>query len=389
MKRVLVTALARTPFGKFRGILAAHDCIDLGTQLIDELSKRDGNPQEKPQIVYGGSGLLGGAQLTTLRQMIIGSGLSNETVSVGVDRACCSGMTAISGAAAWLRSGAGNKALAIGLDSLSNMPVLVSRGSDRKINSLAMTDPLLLTGSVTDKTIAQYTSEEALKAGVDRALQDKWAFQSHCRYFEGLEAGIMEKQLFPVDGGQTGVLCDEGPRPNSNLEKLGTLRVVNNSETITAGNAPGLSDGAAGLILTDESGLSEHTEPLAEIVDWVQVAGHLQQGTSIPAVAVERLLERNQLRLEDVAVIEINEAFAATPLVSLRRLAAFSGIPAETLTRKTNVYGGAVAIGHPLGASGVRIVMQAITILRKRGGGIGICSICGGFGQGEAMIIRV
>lgn len=389
MKKVFVTAMARTPFGKFRGMLAHLNSIDLGTALLDELARRDA-AAGKTDMVFGGSGLLGGSFLTSLRQMVIRSKLPDTTVSMAVDRACCSGMTAASTAALHLKAGGLSKAYVAGVESLSTMPVLLARGSDRRIGSLTATDPLRLAGQVSPKTIAQYTSEEALKVGISREMQDDWACRSHERYFAGVTHGLYNDLLFALPGMPSDALRDEGPRENSDRGKLATLPTVNRSETITAGNAPGLSDGAAGMVLMSENAVeTAGIVPLAEIVDWVQVAGTVQQGTSVPQVAMLRLLERNALDIADIDVIEINEAFAATPLVSTRLLGKALGCSEQALHDKVNIFGGSVAIGHPLGASGVRIIMQAIAILRRQGGGLALCAICGGFGQGEAILIKV
>lgn len=390
MRRIHVTTMARTPFGKFRGCLSALDAIELGTHLIDGLLARDPDGGRMPEIVLGGSGLLGGSHLTALRQSVIRSRLPNETPSQGVDRACCSGMTALSNAAMWLRAGAGDKALALGVESLSTSPLLLHRGSDRKINSLGLVDPLVLSGRVSEKTIAHYTSEEALKHGIGREDQDRWALRSHETYFAGKQAGIFEDQIVALAVAGRQIAEDEGPREGSTLERLTQLPTVNGSATITAGNAPGLSDGAAGLMLVGgDEAPAPHGEPMAEIVDWVQLAGELQTGTSIPAVGILRLLQRNRLSLDQIDVVEINEAFAATALVSTGVLAREGETNLAALRGKTNAQGGAVAIGHPLGASGIRIVMQAISRLRARGGGTAVCAICGGFGQGEAVLLRL
>jgi acetyl-CoA C-acetyltransferase len=390
MRRIHVAAMARTPFGKFRGCLSSMSAIEIGTRLIDGLLARDGDNRRPPEIVYGGAGLLGGSHLATLRQSIIRSGLPDETPSQGIDRACCSGMTAISSAAMWLRSGAGDQALALGVESLSNTPLLLHRGRESKINSQSLVDPLVLAGTVSEKTIAQYTSEEALKYHVDRDQQDNWALRSHEKYFTGQRSGILDDQIMAIEVAGQKITEDEGPREHSSLEKLASLQTVNGSATITAGNAPGLSDGAAGLILVGESETpTDGQVPSVEILDWVQLAGDLQAGTSIPATGILRLLQRNHRLLEQIDVIEINEAFAATPLVSTSVLARKTGMDLAALREKTNAYGGAVAIGHPLGASGIRIVMQAISRLRARGGGSAVCAICGGFGQGEALLLKL
>lgn len=389
MRRVHVAAMARTPFGKFRGSLSPLDAVGIGTQLIDSLLERDEDRTRLPGTVYGGSGLLGGSHLTALRQSVIRSRLPNATPSQGVDRACCSGMTAISSAAAWLRGGAGDKALAIGVESLSNTPLLLQRGSDRKISSLSLVDPLVLSGVISKKTIAQYTSEEALKHGVTREQQDEWALESHQKYFAAKRSGAFDDQIIPIGVDGQRIAEDEGPRENSSLAKLSSLPTVNGSATITAGNAPGLSDGAAGLILAAGDAPPGSAGEGAEIVDWIQLAGDLQTGTSIPAIGIMRLLARNHLSLQDISVLEINEAFAATPLVSTLVLAQETGADLAALRERTNAHGGAVAVGHPLGASGIRIVMQALARLRARGGGLALCSICGGFGQGEAILLRL
>lgn len=389
MTGIFITAMARTAFGKFRGMLSSLDSIDLGTVLLDELIQRDG-ATGAPDVVFGGSGLLGGSYLTSLRQMLIRSGLPNDTVSVAVDRACCTGMTAISSAFGHLASGGGGKAMVVGVESLSTIPVLLSRSSDRRIAGMTIADPLLLAGRVSPKTIAQYTSEEALKHGISREMQDDWAFASHEKYFAGHARGLHDDVLFSPPGLAQPALRDEGPRAMSDRARLAELPTVNGSATITAGNAPGLSDGAAGMVLMEGAAMhAAGVEPLAEILGRVQVAGDIQQGTSVPQVALLRLMQRHGLSLDQIALFEINEAFAATPLVSTRLLAEALGENEARLQAKTNIYGGSVAIGHPLGASGVRIVMQAVSILRSRGGGLALCAICGGFGQGEAVLVRV
>lgn len=389
MTDIFITAMTRTPFGRFRGILANIDVIDLGAALLDELAKRD-LVATMPEIVFGGSGLMGGVHLTSLRQMLILSKLPNTTVSVAVDRACCTGITAISAAFSHLKSGESDKAYIAGVESLSNTPVLLSRGNERKIASISTTDPLLLKGQVSPKTIAQYTSEEALRYGITREMQDDWAFASHEKYFVGKSLGLYDGLYFAPDAGKLSNLTDEGPRANSDRSKLASLSTVNGAETITAGNAPGLSDGAAGLVLmTGDAMRAASVTPIAEILDRVQVAGDIQAGTSVPQVAIMQLLVRNGLSIDDISVIEINEAFAATPLVSTAILAEELDVKVDVLRSKTNIYGGSVAIGHPLAASGIRVVQQAASILRLKGGGLALCAICGGFGQGEAVLIRV
>jgi acetyl-CoA C-acetyltransferase len=177
---------------------------------------------------------------------------------------------------------------------------------------------------------------------------------------------------------------------DTTLHKLGTLKPVYGGKTITAGNAPGLNDGAAFLVATTRELAEEHgLEPLARLVDYSQVCGGPTSGTTTPAVAIQQLAKRNDVDAATWDLIEINEAYAATPLVSTLVLAHGDVAKAEKLRERTNVHGGAVAIGHPIGASGARIVMTLINGLRRRGGGRGVAAICGGFGQGDAVMVEV
>ncbi len=237
MSGVFITAMTRTPFGRFRGKLADIDVVTLGAALLKELMKRD-PLRTLPDAVIGGAGLMGGVHLTALRQMLIGSDLPNRTVSLAVDRACCAGMTAISTAFAQLKTGGGDKAYVAGVESLSNTPLLISRGNERKIASMSLTDPLLLDGRVSPKTIAQYTSEEALHYGITREMQDEWAFASPQKYFVGKDLELYDNLIFLPPESCLSDAADEGPRANSDRQKLASLPTVNGAETITAGNAP-------------------------------------------------------------------------------------------------------------------------------------------------------
>ncbi len=186
------------------------------------------------------------------------------------------------------------------------------------------------------------------------------------------------------------ISTDKSPRADTNLEKLSILKPVYNGKTITAGNAPGLSDGAAFLAISRRDYARERgLEPFATLVDYVQVCGGPTSGTVTPAAGIKRIAERNGRKVADWDLIEINEAYAATPLVSTLVLAGGDTAAADEVRKRTNVHGGAVAIGHPLGASGARIVMTLINGLRRRGGGRGVAAICGGFGQGDAVMVEV
>jgi acetyl-CoA C-acetyltransferase len=325
-----------------------------------------------------------------VRQAVLLSDLPQETPSLGVDRACCSGMTAVGLAFKDIRAGEGTVLLAGGFESQSRTPYLLPRSRDKAIGAFPVGDPLLMRGQVVDPSIASYTAAEALAQGIGRAMQDEWALGSHRRYMAADADGYFEDERIAIPIGGTNLTKDESPRPDTSYEKLAALKTVHGAETITAGNAPGLSDGAAALLVLAESKARALGLPiLAKVRGYAQVSDGPTSGSFTPAIAIQRLLHRHDVALQDVDVIEINEAFAATPLVSTLRLAGGDQALATKLRERTNISGGAVAIGHPLGASGARLTMTLISALRRRGGGCGAAAICGGFGQGDAILIEV
>jgi acetyl-CoA C-acetyltransferase len=245
-----------------------------------------------------------------------------------------------------------------------------------------------------DSSIAAYTSEEALKFGIGREAQDEWALRSHERYFAAEKASYFNSERRTIsisdNGAQTLVSRDESPREETSIDLLRKLPQVGGSKTITAGNAPGLNDGAASLVLTSRERAAKCNWPVAAtLLDYVQISGTPTSGSYTPALGIEKLLKRNHVSLDDLDLLEINEAFAATALVSTLQLADQDPKEAERLRTRTNVHGGAIAIGHPLGASGARLIMTLINGLHRRGGGLGAAAICGGFGQGDAILLSV
>jgi acetyl-CoA C-acetyltransferase len=392
---VVVGAVARTPFGRFNGALRRRTGPELGATVIDAVLERARLPQGAIDAVYMGVGMIGAATLTPARQAVLLSRLPNETPSLAVDRACCSGMTAVGLAFKDIRARAAETVLCGGFESLSRTPLLMPRTRDRALGQVVLDDPLLLRGPVVDAPIAAYTSEEALRHGIDRAAQDAWAVESHRRYFAADETGYFAFERVPVEitddaGRATVVDKDESPRSGTSIERLATLKTVHGAKTITPGNAPGLNDGGAAVVVLTARKAREFGLPiLARIRGYVQVSEGPTSGSYTPAIAIGRLLERHGLAVEQLDLIEINEAFAATVLVSTLRLADRDSSAAERLRARTNVHGGAVAIGHPLGASGARLVMTLINGLRRRGGGTGAAAICGGFGQGDAVLLEV
>lgn len=393
---VFLYALGRTPFGKFHGQLAGYSPAELGARAIDELLTRSALPPDSIDRIFVGVAMLGGASLTVARQIVLGSRLPDATPSLGVDRACCSGVSAIALAASHLRAGEMRLAMAGGVEVLSRTPRLLGRQQFRS-GDLVLEDPLILRVPFAEGSISGYTSEEALKVGVSRSAQDTWAMESHARYFRAEKENFFSFERFgvaarPASGASAAdmLAADESPREHVDARALAALPTVRGSATITAGNAPGLSDGAAFVLLgNSDAARAFDLQPIARIVATTSVAEGPTSGTRTPALSILKLLDRQGLDVAAIDVIEINEAFAATPLVSTLVLADFDAAAAERLRRRTNPNGGAVAIGHPMGASGARIVMTMIAELRRRGGGLGVAAICGGFGQGEAMLVRV
>lgn len=394
-ERVVVCAVARTPFGRFGGRLAALSGPRLAALAIDEVIRRAGVEPSAIEMVFAGTGMVGGATLTAARQALLLSSLPETTPSTGVDRACCSGMTAIGLGWQTIRSGAASAVICGGFDSLSQTPMLWPRPHSARVGPIVVGDPLQMKGDVIDRPIAVYTGEEAQRHGIDRAMQDAWAVASHRRYFDAEARGYFDFERFAVSiesvkDGASQLTTDESPRADTSIEKIARLAPIYGGLTVTAGNAPGLNDGAAFLLLCDEAYARDHALPiLAGVRGYAIVAGGPTSGSYTPAVAIKAVLDREGKSADTMQLLEINEAFAATPLVSTQRLAGDDPARSHALRERTNVHGGAVAIGHPLGASGARIAMTIINGLRQRGGGEGAAAICGGFGQGEALLIDV
>ncbi|MEO7385639.1 MAG: thiolase family protein [Gammaproteobacteria bacterium] len=393
MTGVVILGYVRTPFGRFFGGLKDLPAHQLGALAINELVRRTGVAPAKVAALYAGVGMAGGGVFTPAREIVLASELPVATPSLAVDRACCSGMTALGLAYKDLLAGQPGLVIAGGCESLSRTPLWAARarrtrpGDPAAIDAAApVYDPLLLKSPVEGKAIADYTGNEALAHGVTREQQDEWAAGSHARYFLAEQAGVFAVERFPVGN----LHVDESPRPDTTVAKLAALPTIYASPTITAGNAPGLSDGAAFLLLgtpalADTLGLPV----LARVVDYVQVADQPTSGSYTPALAIQQLMKRQGRPLSDVDLFEINEAYAATPLVSTLRLGARVPERAAELRARTNVHGGAVALGHPLGASGARITMHLVNALARRGGGRGVAAICGGYGQGDGLMVEV
>jgi acetyl-CoA C-acetyltransferase len=392
---VAIVGAARTPFGKFGGALRSLSLPELGTHAATAALQRAGlEPADVDELALGVN--FPGSDRSIARQVALRVGIPEDRNAYTVDRACCSSLAAIGMAVRSIRAGEARVALAGGAENLSRVPYfLEDMRWGHSLGRIELVDQLVISCPHTGVPRAVQAAVEAAEHGVGREEQDEWALRSQQRCADAIAGGRFDSEIVAVDvelpdGTARTVEADESPRPDTSLEVLARLKTVNGSTTITGGNAPGLSTGATSVALMPAGeAANRDIQPLATVVATAMVSGPPQKVASIPAVAAQRVLDRAGLSLDDVTLIEINEAFAAVPLVSTLVLAGGDARAAEQLREKTNVNGGAVAIGHPTGATGARLVMTLAFELARRGGGLGLVTICGGIGEGEAVLIRV
>jgi acetyl-CoA C-acetyltransferase len=399
---VIVSAL-RTPFGRYGGSLRDIDYFDLGAIPIREVLKRvNVAPNTVAEVFWGVGDTSPCKDVYTpvaARQTLIKAGLPHETASISFDMACVSAMHAVKLAAMEMKAGEIDCAIAGGATSFSREPLIVRnlRFNGFRLGDVKMEDPLLGLGYKDFNPVSVDSDNIALEHGVDRAEQDEWAYRSHINYGKAWNAGKFKEEIFPIsipqEKGDPKVLdIDEQYRANATLEGLGKLKTVYNTRTITAGNAPGLNDGASAILLmTRQKALEMGLKPLATIVTNVHFAMNASRMPEAPGYGMLMALKKAGLTLNDIAVMEINEAFACVPLVSLRILAGGDNEKSRLaqLKEKTNINGSAIAIGHPNTASGARIIMNLMYELRRRGGGYAMGSLCGGLAQSNTCIIKV
>jgi len=389
---VQVVAVARSPFGKFGGSLRTLSLPSLGSHVVASALERAGvAPEIVDEVAIGVN--FPGSDRSIARQVQLRAGIPDDRTAYTVDRACCSSLTAINLAARSIRLGEARTAVAGGVENLSRVPYFLETARfGQRLGDAVLTDQLVVVCPHTGVARAVQAATEAADYGIGREQQDEWACRSQARYRDALARGLFVDEITPVSlHDEAGRLVeldrDEVPRPATSLEALAALPTVNGSDTVTAGNAPDLSSGAAVLVL--RGGELGDAAALGSIIGWSTAAGDPQRIASMPAVAGLLALKQAGITLDEVDVIEINEAFAAVPLVSMRVLAGGDLSLASELAERTNVNGGAIAIGHPTGATGARLVMTAICELRRRGGGIGLICICGGIGEAESLVVQV
>lgn len=391
MPSTVILSAARTPIGKLGGGLASLDATDLGGIAIEAaLERADVAPEQVQHLVFGQVLQAGQGQIPS-RQAQIKGGIPKEVSSETINKVCASGLRAAGILDAAIRAGDLEVAVAGGMESMSNAPYLLKgarfgyRMGDGKALDAMINDGL--TNPFSGKHMAHEASEIAAELEMTRADMDRWSVRSHELALKATEEGRLPEEIVAVTvkgrKGDTVVEVDESPRPGTTLEALAALKPIFMKDgTHTAGNAPGVNDGAGALVLASSDWAAANGKrPLATIVAQAQIADDFPYLARTPANASLAALSKAGLTVDDIDLWEINEAFASVTLNSIRML----GIDED----KVNVNGGAVALGHPIGASGARIIGSLALELQRRGGGRGIAAICSGGGQGDAVIIEV
>lgn len=387
----VILAGARTPFGKLGGGLAPLSAVELGVIAARGAIGRAGISDADINHVIMGHVLQAGAGQNPARQVGLKTGLDRTVTAETINRVCGSGLRAISLADMQLKLGEASVVLAGGMESMSNAPYALPKArAGYRMGNGELVDLMINDGlwcAIEDVHMGIHGGNVAAETGVSREEQDAWALRSHERALAAIDNGNMAEEIVPVviEGrkGSTTIDIDEAPRRETSLEALAKLKpAFDPNSSVTAGNAPGVNDGAAAVIVADAEWAKANGHTVsAEILASGQSAWDAPYLAFTPEMAIRDALEKANLTVDDVDIFEINEAFASVALTSASRL----GVDSE----KVNVNGGAVALGHPIGASGARLVITAINELKRRGGGIAAIGICSGGGQGDAMILQV
>ncbi|VEI05132.1 acetyl-CoA C-acetyltransferase [Kurthia zopfii] len=393
VKSVIVSG-ARTPFGKFGGSLSSLTASDLGGIAIKgALEKVALSPEEIDEVIMG-TVLQGGQGQIPSRQAASKAGIPWSVKTETINKVCASGLRSITLADQLIRLGDESVIVAGGMESMSNAPYYLPNGRW----GLRMGDAQLIDGMVYDGLscafdanhvhMGTYGNQTAAELNISREQQDRWAARSQERAVQSIEKGTFKEEIVAVNvpqrkGDDLIVEVDEAPRKGTTEDVLSKLKPAFGKDgSVTAGNAPGINDGAcAVVVMSDEEAAQRNLTPLATVLGHAEVAIEPEIFPQTPGLVINALLEKTGKKLEEVALFEINEAFAVVALASNQ----IAGLDEE----KVNVNGGAVALGHPIGASGARIVLTLAQELKRRGGGIGIAAICSGGGQGDAIMIEV
>src|SRR5438094_2275870 len=383
MARSVIVSAVRTPFGKLGGSLADKEATELGAIVIRAVLDRAGLEPHEVEYVIMGQVLQAGAGQAPARQASIGAGLPIEVGSDTINKVCASSIRAVEIADQMIRAGDQDIIVAGGMESMSNEPYALRKALfGYKLGDGALIDLMTHDGLIStfdNRHMVEQASFVSRELGISREDQDRWALRSHERAAKAIEDGKFRDEIVPV--GEFAV--DQGPRRDTSYEKLSKLPPVFDPEgTTTAGNAPGVNDGAGALVVTSEEFARKRgLEVLATIVSQAYVADEFAYLARTPAKAGERALAKAGKKIGDVERVEPNEAYSSVVLNSAQLL--------DAATERVNVNGGAVALGHPIGASGARILGTMIYELRRNGGGLGLAAICSGGGQGDALLLEV
>jgi acetyl-CoA C-acetyltransferase len=382
-KRSVIVSAVRTPFGRLGGGLASYQATQLGSFAITAALERIGLEAHEPQYAIMGQVLQGGAGQAPARQAAIGAGLPKETPADTINKVCASSIRAIEIADSMIRAGDVDVVVTGGMESMSNAPYLLKKARfGYRLGNGELVDSMVydgLTSTFDQLHMVSQNSKVARELGISREQQDQWAARSQKRAAAAQDAGRFDDEIVAVGD----VTADESVRRDTTVEALAALKPVFDPDgTTTAGNAPGVNDGASCVIVCSEEWAKQRgLEPLATILSQGYVADDFAYLARTPANAGAIALERAGKTIGDVDRVEINEAFASVAWNSTRLLGADE--------ERVNVNGGAIALGHPIGASGGRIVGTMVHELRRSGGGLGLAAICSGGGQGDALLLAV
>jgi len=383
MARSVIVSAVRTPFGRLGGGLAEYQATELGSIAIKEALNRIGLEPAEVEYVIMGQVLQAGTGQAPARQAAIGAGIPIEVGADTVNKVCASSIRAVEIADSMIRAGDQEVIVTGGMESMSNAPYLLKKARfGYRLGDGTLIDSMVhdgLTSSFDERHMVEQASFVSRELGIPREDQDRWALRSHELAVRAIDEGRFADEIVAVGDVET----DEGPRRDTTLEKLAQLKPVFDPEgTTTAGNAPGVNDGAGAVIVTSEEFARRRgLEILATIISQGYVADDFAYLARTPAKAGAIALEKAGKTIDDVERVELNEAFSSVVLNSAKMLGADED--------KVNVNGGAVALGHPIGASGARIVGTMVHELRRNGGGLGLAAICSGGGQGDALLIEV
>ncbi|PJN87474.1 acetyl-CoA C-acetyltransferase [Bacillus sp. mrc49] len=392
MAKTVIISGVRTPFGKFGGGLSGFTASQLGGIAIKEALERAGIEGGQVDEVIMGNVLQAGQGQIPSRQAARHAGIPWEVKTETINKVCASGLRSVTMADQIIRLGDEDIIVAGGMESMSNAPYILPKARwGLRMGDAQMKDTMISDGlscSFTGVHMGTYGNSTAEDLEITREEQDGWAYDSHQKALKAMDEGILAEEIVAVQvpvrkGDPITIEHDEGPRKDTSAGKLAKLGpAFNNEGTITAGNAPGVNDGAAALVLmSEERAEKEGKAPFAYILAHAEVAVEAKDFPKTPGLVINEILKKAGKSVEDIDLFEVNEAFAAVALASGK----IAGVEAE----KVNVNGGAVALGHPIGASGARIIITLMHELKRRGGGLGIAAICSGGGQGDAILIEV